>query len=257
MRAVRDWNDSLASLYRAGLLMNPYPTDGDWDPEVWQQMALWYDALVMEYNEITDAIDDLASRSTKMSWLTVVADQMAAAFDVVDTDPGMPPEVFDGPTTPTDGGLPLPGLRGLSARRPGSVTPPVPDGVPAAATEAARKTPMPWDDLALFAAKVGKVLLVFGGYVAANILYDKFLASPSERAAQESEWMISMAKKRAEALAACPTGDQACRDSVNRWFDMMTKAGQCDLLDTPVADVIGGVVGIGVGYLGLKRGMGG
>jgi hypothetical protein len=256
MRAVGRWNDSLARFYNAALLMNPYPTDGDWDPATWDALFVWYDALVAEEAEITEALRVLAAGSKARPWLGGAADQMDFVLLTVEGDEDMPPEAFVGVEIPSEGGGGLPGVRSLAARRPRVVVPAVPDGVSAAASETARKTPTPWDDLAVFGAKVGKVLLVFGGYAAANVIYDKFIASPSERAAAESQYIIATTKERAKAIAECK-GDQGCVEGVNRYYDMVLGSGSCELWDTPVADAIGGVVGIAVGYVGLKRGMGG
>lgn len=261
LRAAYDWGVSIQRFYRSGLLMNPYPTDGDWDPATWDAMFAVYDALVVEHGDITDALREMASYSPKRAWLEAVANEMDKVLAAVESDPDMPPEAFAGAAAPPEGGGGLPGLRDLAARRPGRVAPPVPDGVEAASTEAARKAKTPWKKFAEFASKAGILLVglfsIVGGYAGVNIIYDKFIASPSERAARDTEWAITMARRRAEALQECPPNDQGCREGINRWFDEMMGSQECGLWQTPVADAIGGIVGVAVGYVGLRRGMGG
>lgn len=201
--------------------------------DVWTAMQREEEALDYEATEIVGALTELAAGSTgrRKKVLAGVAGLIAADQTALKAMP-LDPRLF---SIPPVGGV-AGGMKGLLS-------------------------PLSWAEVGTLFKKlvVGLGVILGAGVVgtAAYVGYRAFLRTPADRAADTAETINAIIASKASSLAACASqpDPEQCREDVNDLYDSLMP-GSCGILKTPLGSILGGLVGIGAGYVGMRKLMG-
>ncbi len=235
--AIKSWVNASSDWRRGAIAVTAvYGSDGP-DP-LWLWIAKRGELLRLEGEEIAAALDDQATvvNARRSKILRGISALMRADAALLAASTDISPRAFG---LPASGGG-LPGLRGMKG-----LTDPM---TWAAVGNAFKKILV---TLGIIGAAAGTLGVAYTGYRV-------FLRSPAERAAEDIEVLRITESSRQADLARCASDadPDACRDRINEMYDRVGGASCGDILDTPLGSLLGLIVGVGGGYVIMRKLMG-